>query len=203
MNANEAGGKNIVVAFSIPIDDVDAMHHAFICIGDQVPFPFAGFVVDQRRVAAIIRRFRGRAGQRRIHEQTIRDAQAMGGSKPVDLLHRPELPGIAIVRQERNDSNAVLRLIGEFMGDHQFRNAIAIGIERGHIDHALQIADDHMPLPRRILKPDQLRHAGSKRDDIGTPVFIEVGEHYLIAALQIRGDGVFAKLLRLRQRDAA
>ena len=38
--------------------------------------------------------------------------------------------------------------------------------------------------------PDQLAHAASQRDEVGLAVVVDVGDHYLIAAFEVGGDGV-------------
>ena len=106
---------------------------------------------------------------------------------------RPRSPRGAAVKQ-RYDSNAVLRLIGELVGDKQLGDAIAIGIESGGIDHALEPARDHVPFPCWILEPDQIRESAGERDDVGFAIAVQVRDHYLIAALQIRGERVNCKV---------
>ena len=44
-----------------------------------------------------------------------------------------------------------------------------------------------------ILEPDQLRHAAGQRDQVGLAVVIEVGDHHLVSAAQVGGDGVLGE----------
>ena len=56
-----------------------------------------------------------------------------------------------------------------------------------------EAADDDVPLPGRILEPDQLRHAAGERDQVGLAVMIQVRDHHLVAAAKSGGDGVFGE----------
>ena len=48
----------------------------------------------------------------------------------------------------------------------------------------------HVALPAGVLVPDQFAHAARERDQVGLAIVIEVGDHDLVAAAEIRGDGV-------------
>jgi hypothetical protein len=97
------------------------------------------------------------------------------------------------VFQPGNDTQAVLRLVGKFVRQNQFRDAVTIGIPRRHVDHAREISRDHVPFPGRILVPDQLRHAQRHHQQIRFAVFVQIDGDHLIPAFQIAGDHVLDK----------
>ena len=103
---------------------------------------------------------------------------------------RPRLPRIAIVLQDGDHADAVLRLVRELAGEDDLGDAVAIGVERGAVDHAAESAGDDVPLPGGILEPDQLRHAAGERDQVGLAVLVQVGDHHLVPAAQSGGDGM-------------
>jgi len=47
--------------------------------------------------------------------------------------------------------------IAELMGEGKLRSAVSVGIPCGHVDHMSEIPGNDVPLPSRILKPDQFR----------------------------------------------
>ena len=47
-----------------------------------------------------------------------------------------------------------------------------------------------MALPAGVFVPDQFGQPAGERDQVGPAVVIEIGDHHLIAAFEIGGDGV-------------
>ena len=147
-------------------------------------------------MVAILRRLGLRAGERRVDQHLlaaavdIGPAQAVRGGEAVDLRGRPGLARVAVVLQHRDHADAVLRLVGELAGQHDLGDAVAIGVPGRAVDHARLIADDDVPLPGRVLEPEQLLHAAGQRDQVGLAVVIHVGDDHLVAALQIGGERV-------------
>ena len=62
-----------------------------------------------------------------------------------------------------------------------------------------------MALPAGVLEPDQFVHAAGERDQVGLAIVIEVGDHHLVAALQIARDRVLDERRRRggQQREAS
>ncbi len=106
----------------------------------------------------------------------------------VYLSDLPRLKRVGPVLQNRNDPDALPGVIGELMREHDFRDAVAIGVPGREVDHVRQVDGEHVPYPRRILIPDQLLHPAGECDDVGFAILVQVGNHYLIAALQVGGD---------------
>src|SRR5205085_11099697 len=66
VKAGEAGGEDGIAAGAVPICDENAMDHARVFRADHAALPFAGAIVDQRRLIAIVGRGGQRAGERGV-----------------------------------------------------------------------------------------------------------------------------------------
>ena len=100
---------------------------------------------------------------------------------------------IAVVLQQGDDADAVLRPHGELVRQHDLGDAVAIDIPGRQIDHPMQIPRDDMALPGWIFKPYQFGHAAGQRDEIDLAVVIHIAGHHLVAACEICRDGMLAK----------
>lgn len=122
MDAAKAGGENFVAAIAIPVDWVNAVHDAAVFVADELPFPLAGTVENQRRPAAVVGGDGISGGERRVDYHAlaaaidIRGAQAMGGGELVDILDGPRLARVAIVAEQRDLPDAAVGLLGEPAG---------------------------------------------------------------------------------------
>src|ERR1022692_1316388 len=200
MNAGEAGGQDFVAAVAIPVHDVDAVDHALIPIRNGLALPFAWPVEHQRRVRVVLGVLDIGGGQRLVDHYLLAAAvdigppQAVGSGQPVDLPDAPRLARISIVPEHGYDASAVFGILGKAGGQHDFGNAVAVHIPGGQIDHAGKVASDDMALPTGILEPYQLRHAAGERDQVDLAIVVHVDRHYLVAACQAGGDGMFCEV---------
>ncbi len=189
MDAGETGGEDLVAALAIPVHDVDAVDHAAVFGADELALPNCGAIENQRRLIAVIGSFGFGAGERRVDDYAvsaaidIRRAQAVGGSQTIDFGDGPGTAGVTIVVQHGDDADAVLGLIGEFTGQDDVGDGIALHGNHGAVDHVGEATGDHVALPAGVLIPDELGEAAGQGDEIGFAIVIGVGNHYLIAAL--------------------
>src|SRR5205807_8359968 len=133
--------------------DVNAVDHAAVFGADDLPLPFAGTIEHQRRLVAVLGRFGFGAGQSRINHHRAAVAENIGGAQPVgsrqaiDFGHGPGLPRVAVVVKHGNHADTVLGLVGEFAGQDDVGNGVALHRHDGAVDHVGQAAGDHVPLP--------------------------------------------------------
>ena len=121
----------------------------------------------------------------------------------IDLLQFPWLTRIAVMMQNAHFADAFRGVVREFPRDNDLGNAIVINVLRGAVDQVCQTGGEHVRLPCRIFVPHQIGISGSQPDNVGLAVMVQVGDHYLIAALQPGGNGVFGELQRgLRQQGS-
>src|SRR5471030_3342091 len=205
MDARETGGENFVAAVAIPIHDVDAVDYAAVFGADELTLPLTRAIENQRRLVAIIGGLGFGAGEGRVDHYAVAAAVDIGGAQEVrsgqaiDFGDGPGLAGVAVVAQHGDDADAVFGLVGEFAGQDNVGDRVALHGNHGAVDHVGKAARDHVALPARILIPDEFGEAAGKGDEIGLAIVIEVGNRYLVAALEIGSDGVFGEA-RVRGR---
>ena len=202
VDAGEAGGEDAVAAVAVPIGDEDAVHHAGVFGADDAArFHSPGTVVDQRGLVAIVGRGGCGAGEGGVDDDgvaaaiDIGDAQAVAGGEAVDFGDGPGLARIAAGAENADDPDAVLGLIGEFAGENDF----GMSPIDDAIDHVGLAGGEHVALPAGVLVPDEFGHATGEGDQVGFAIVVEVGDHDLVAAVEIGGDGVLDEGRRRRR----
>ena len=201
----ESDGDDALAAAAVPIGDQDSVDEA-VGHGNLLALPGAGTVHRQRRQTAIV----GRAGvggdQGREDEHLLAvavdvgPADAVGGRKAIDLFRDPRVRRVAEMGEDRDDAGAVRRIHREAVRQRQLRNAVAVHVVGGDVDHLREPARDHVSRPGRILEPDQVAQLRGDRDEILFAVVVHVGDDDLIAASEVHGHGVGGEVRRVLVR---
>ena len=190
VDAGEAGGEDILAAVAVPIGDEDSVHDARVFGADDAALPFAGDVVDQRGLVAIVGCGGGGAGQGGVdHDEfagaiDIGGAQAVAGGEAVDFGDGPGFARIVVGAEDADDADAVFGLVGESAGQHD------LVAHDDAIDHAALAGGEHVALPAGVFVPDEFGQAAGEGDQVGAAIVIQIGGHHLVAAFEIGGDGV-------------
>ena len=196
VEADEAGGEDFVAAVAVPVCDVDAVDHAFIGFRDEFALPGGRWVADQRRVAPVVWALGGGVGERGVDDDGaaaggVGDAEAVGGGDAVDFAGGPGLADVGAGGEDGDDTLAAGGFVFETAGEDDLQ--LAAGLEDRAVDHAALVGCQDVALPGGVFEPDEFLHAAGQGDEVGFAVLVEVGGDHLVAALEVRGEGVGVK----------